>query len=69
MKKKRILSQAEETLAEIALLGHGLKSSAIDWANIGRLAVDKAQKSLAGRCSECGMSHLFDPHEFKKESK
>lgn len=43
-----------KVLVEIATLGDGIKDTAIDWSNIGKMARNKAQEAIKARCSTCG---------------
>lgn len=69
MKKKRVMTNSEDHLYKIAMMGHGIKEGIVDWQQIGKNAVHVAKESLAGTCGECGRPRHFDPQDFKKESK
>ena len=45
---------AIETLAEIALLGDGIKGEAIDWIAIGKRAKAMANEAFKPKCKCCG---------------
>lgn len=59
MKKTKREKELEAKLYEIAILGKGIRPEQIDWAKIGKIAVDKAQRQLAGNCKTCGHSKVF----------
>lgn len=45
---------ALETLANISMIGDGLKPEIIDWANIGKNAKAMAREVFRPKCKECG---------------
>lgn len=49
----------EDKLYEIATLGHGIPEGSRDYANIGKMAVERAQRAIAGVCKTCGARKQF----------
>lgn len=56
-----VKSKERAAIEIIARMGHGIKESALDWANIGKNAVAVAKKVEAGECPTCHRAKVWEP--------